>query len=70
MIPSPKKVGARLAALRKKKGITKADMARACGVSRQAYWMYEQGERTPADSVKKAIADTYGVTVDSIFFKD
>lgn len=70
MIPNPKKVGARLAALRKKKGISKADMARICGISRQAYGMYEQGERTPSDSVKKVIAETYGVTVDSIFFKE
>lgn len=70
LIPNPKVVGGRLASLREKKGISKADAARICGVSRQAYGMYESGKRTPADSVKKVIADTYGVTVDSIFFKD
>lgn len=66
MIPSNEEVGRRLRTLRGDR--TLQEIADVCGVSRQAYFMYEQGERGPSDVVKKRIADYYHVSVSELFF--
>lgn len=62
----PKKIGARLKALRGNK--SQRDLAMELGVQPSAYWMYEHGERIPRDNVKKRIAAYYDKTVDEIFY--
>lgn len=49
---------------------TQAEVSEACGITQQSLCMYEKGERTPRDEVKKKLADYYGVTVGSIFFAE
>ena len=41
-------LGARIAALRRKAGLSQADLAQRIGVSASAVGMYEQGRREPA----------------------
>lgn len=54
--------------LRKKRGETQADVAKSVGISVSAYGLYEAGQRTPRDDVKKRIADHFNRTVQFIFF--
>lgn len=44
-------------------------VADAIGVSYSSYVKYERDERRPCDDVKKKIANFFGVSVESIFFK-
>lgn len=66
MIPDSKEIGKRLKELRGDRPMQ--ELADVCGVSRQAYWMYEAGDRVPSDEVKKKIADYYQKSVSEIFF--
>lgn len=59
-------VGERLTKLRGRK--TKAEVAKAIGVSESSYIKYERNERTPSDAVKIRIAEFYGRKVGTIFF--
>lgn len=43
-------------------------VANACGISKSALAMYEQGERIPRDDIKIRLAKFYESTVESIFF--
>ena len=47
---------------------TQDEIAKAIGVTKSAWAMYERGERTPRDEVKVRIADYFGKTVQYIFF--
>lgn len=60
------KAGERMRMLRGTR--SKQDVAKALGISFSSYVKYERGERTPRDSIKKRIAEYFGVTVGSIFF--
>lgn len=46
------------------------DVAYAVGVSVSAMAMYETGRRIPRDSIKKRLAEYYGMTVQEIFYED
>lgn len=59
--------GEKLRKLRGKK--TKAEVAKAIGVSESSYVKYERDERTPSDFVKQKIADYFGRSVGYIFFR-
>jgi transcriptional regulator with XRE-family HTH domain len=65
-----KKIGQRIADLRKKKRETQAELAEAIGVTQSAVTLYENGLRTPSDVVKKRIAEHFKVSVARIFFTD
>lgn len=58
--------GKRLAALRGEK--SQAEVAKAIGISTSTLGMYETERRMPRDSIKIALADYYGTTVQKIFF--
>lgn len=60
------KAGEKMRQLRGKR--SKQEVAQALGVSFSSYVKYERGERTPKDSIKKRIAEYFGVTVSYIFF--
>lgn len=66
MMPTKKDVAARLKALRGR--VPRTSVAKACGISRSAYGMYELGERMPSDSVKVKLAEFFGTTVEKLFF--
>lgn len=61
-------IGDKLRELRKTKGKTQAEVAKAIGVCQSSLAMYESDDRIPRDSVKMKIAKYYGKTVSAIFF--
>lgn len=56
--------------LRKKKGVTQTEVAKALGVPVSTYNAYERGANVPKDSTKQKIANYYSRSVQYIFFKD
>ncbi len=63
-----KAIGNKLRALRKARNKTVVEVASACGISKSALTMYENGERVPRDDVKMRLANYYKRTVQTIFF--
>lgn len=60
----------RLEALRKKKGVTQAEVGEAVGVTAMAISFYEKGERIPRDGTKIKLAEYFSEPVSFIFFDD
>ena len=58
----------KLVELRKKKGVSRAEVAKAVGVTYSAINMYERGDRIPKDSIKVALSKYYGKSVNFIFY--
>lgn len=56
--------GKKLRLLRKKAGITQANLAKKLGISPSTVGMYEQGRREPDSAMLVKIADTFDVSVD------
>jgi len=63
-----KAIGKKLVNLRGNK--TQEEVAQAIGVSVSAIGMYESGRRIPRDGVKIALANYYGMNIQSLFFED
>lgn len=63
-----KEAGRRLRAKRIEAGKDQAELGKAIGVSPSTIGMYERGERSPRDEIKKALADYFGVDVQSLFY--
>lgn len=57
-------IGARIALLRRSRGLSQAQMAQALGISPSAMGMYEQGRREPSLATVVALARFYGVSTD------
>ena len=67
-IENAKVIGKRLEEIR---GIRpKTKVAQQMGISYSALCKYEAGLRVPRGSIKKRIADYYGVSVESLFCTD
>lgn len=64
-----KKIGTRLKELREEKQLSQEAVARQFGISTSSWTKYEQGLRTPSDTLKMQIADYFNTTVQSIFFE-
>lgn len=62
-----KRIGETLVELRKKKGQTVAEVAKALNISPSALSMYENGERIPRDDIKIRISGYYKKSVGKIF---
>lgn len=58
--------GARIAALRRQRGMSQARLAAQLGVSPSAVGMYEQGRREPSADVLVEMGRIFGVSVDYI----
>lgn len=68
ILPSEEIIEERLKSLRKAKGVSQEEVARAIGISFSAYTKYENNGLRPKDSTKIKIAEYYGVTVDELFY--
>ena len=55
--------------LRKKKGVTQTEVAKALEIPTSTYNAYETGQNVPRDEMKRRIADYYDRSVQFIFFK-
>ena len=55
--------------LRKRKGVTQTEVAKALGIPTTTYNAYETGQNVPRDEMKRRIADYYDRSVQFIFFK-
>lgn len=49
---------------------TQEEVAKAIGITKSSWAMYERGERVPRDEVKVKIAQYFGVPVQDIFFRE
>ncbi|MCB2204584.1 helix-turn-helix transcriptional regulator [bacterium] len=56
--------------LREEKGMTQADLARACGCTRQTIIMLEQERYVPSLSLAFAVARVLGASVENVFRED
>jgi len=65
---SAKRSGEKLRALREERGETVSEVANAVGVVESSITNYESGYRVPKDSVKKRLADYYGVSLEWLFY--
>lgn len=61
-----KKIGAKLKELRGSR--SQKEVADAVNVTDMAISLYESGDRIPRDEIKVALADYFGVSVESIFY--
>src|SRR5688572_29378695 len=61
-----KALGAHVTTLRKARGMTQAELARAIGVSQQAVFAYELGDRRISVLVLLKIANVFGLSVESL----
>ena len=59
-------IGERLRKLRGTK--PRSTVAKALGVTTQALWLWESGQRTPTDEMKIKICDYYRRSVANIFY--
>lgn len=57
-------MGARIAALRRRSGLSQAELAQLLQCSASAVGMYEQGRREPASDTLVRLAEVFGVSTD------
>jgi transcriptional regulator with XRE-family HTH domain len=57
-------LGERLAALRKEKGLSQAELAKLLNIGQSTIAMYERNRRTPDPATLKRLADFFDVSVD------
>ena len=60
----------RLAALRRERGMTQAELAAELGISKSAVSMYERGNREPELDLLQEMADLFGVSVSSLLGRE
>lgn len=64
------KLGQKITTLRKAKGLSQSDVAKAVGVSRDAISKYERGDIVPSVENAKRMADFLGVSLDYLMSED
>ncbi len=60
------KIGDRIAYLRKARGLSQTELAKAVGASREAIGKYERNEAMPSVETARRIASVFGVTLDHL----
>lgn len=63
-------IGMKLKALRADKKKTQQEAADDLNITKSALAMYEKDNRIPRDEIKVRIADYYGESVESLFFRN
>src|SRR5690606_1849352 len=61
-----KTLGAHIATLRKNRGYTQAEIARSLGVSQQAVFAYELGERRPSVLILTKLSRVFAVPIEQV----
>ena len=61
-------IGEKLKSLRGNK--TQDEMAKALGITKSSYAMYERDQRVPRDEVKVRICNFFNVSVEDLFFSN
>ena len=59
-------MGKAIYALRVNKNMSRNELAKQCGVTKQYIWLIESGKRDPGLKLAIKIASVFGVTVDSL----
>jgi len=54
--------------MRRRKGVSQVEIARALGVPATTYNAWETGQNIPRDQMKQKIAEYYGRTVQFLFY--
>ncbi len=62
-------IGSKITELRKQKGWSQSDLAKAIEASRDIIGKYEREENTPSLEMAQKMADAFGVTVDFLLGK-
>ena len=57
-------LGARIAALRRERGLSQSELAQRLGISSSAVGMYEQGRREPSVEMLVALAGEFRISTD------
>ena len=65
-----KEIGTRIRTMRKSRGMTQEDLARAIGQSASSITMYETGRREPDFETLEALADVFNVPLASLVSED
>ena len=65
-----KEIGTRIRTMRKSRGMTQEDLARAIGQSASSITMYETGRREPDFETLDALADVFNVPLVSLVSED
>ena len=65
-----KAIGLRIRTMRKSRGMTQADLAKAIGQSASSITMYETGRRSPDYETLEALADVFNVSLASLVSED
>jgi len=63
-------IGDRIKFLRKRAGLTQRELAKEMHLAGSTLSQYESGQRTPSDTVKKNLADYFGVSVDYLMGRE
>mgnify|MGYP001606275377 CR=1 FL=1 len=66
MSPSPKQMGRRLKKLREERGMSRADLAEAAGISREYVRLLEAGRYDPTVGTLQRLAKALGVKVTAL----
>lgn len=61
-----KTLGAHMANLRKARGLTQAELARSIGVSQQAVFAYELGERRPSVLILTKLSRVFAIPIEQV----
>lgn len=65
-----KEIGLRIRTMRKSRGMTQEDLAKAIGQSASSITMYETGRRSPDFETLEALADIFNVSLASLVSED
>lgn len=68
--PTPKEIGQRIAALRKRKGLSQEELARRVNISRPSLAQIELGNRTVSGLELLDLAEVLGFSIDGLLAKD
>ncbi len=62
-------IGSKIIELRKQKGFSQAELAKAVKASRDIIGKYERNENSPSIEMAQKLADVFGVTIDYLLGK-
>lgn len=61
-------IGEKIKELRKSKKMTQEELAKACNISKNALWNYENNKRTPPTDILKKISELFDVSINELIY--